>query len=136
MPVAALLIGPAGAEETEPDFGGRLAPIYTVIDHPVPAAAQKLPLADIQRTIEIAGSFRHWQFEPLAPGDLHASYSNGKHGATVDVSFSQRAYSIRLVHTENLLQDGNTIHRTYNRWVRNLEKDIDVQLTRAGQEAR
>jgi hypothetical protein len=65
---------------------GALEPIYNVVDHPLPASAQRLSMEEIRRAI-----------------------------------------SISLVAT-NLAQSGNEIHRKYNQWVRNLEKDIEVRL--------
>ncbi len=103
----------------------RIEPIYNVENHPLPAAAQRLSLDDIGRDIIIAGTPRHWRFEPLGPGQMKATYDNGKHAATVKLTYTQKAYSITLVSTYNLLQEGDGVHRTYNHWVRNLEKDIE-----------
>lgn len=103
----------------------RLEPVYNVIDHPIPPAAQKLSLDEIGRNIILAGTPRHWRFEPIKPGQMRATYDNGKHAATINIAYSQRSYSITLVSTVNLLQEGNEVHRTYNMWVHNLEKDID-----------
>lgn len=106
----------------------RIEPIYQVIDHPVPPSAQKLSVDEIGHAIIAAGLMRKWRFEPHGPGQMDATYDNGKHAATVRVTYNQKAYSIALVNSVNLLQEGNQIHRTYNFWIRNLEKDIEVRL--------
>lgn len=129
VPLMALLGGGAAC-------AGRMEPIYNVVDHAVPAAAQNLPLAEIERNIMVAGALRHWRFERINPGELRGTFSNSKHEAVIDVTFSPQTYSIHIDHTQNLLQEGDEVHRTYNRWVRNLERDIDDQLTRASLESR
>jgi hypothetical protein len=106
----------------------RIEPISQVIDHPVPPLAQKLSVDEIGHVIIEAGLMRQWRFEPHGPGQMDATYDNGKHAATVRVTYNQKAYSITLVNSVNLLQEGNQIHRAYNIRVRNLEKDIEVRL--------
>lgn len=115
---------------------GRIEPIYNVKDHPIPAAAQKLSVQDIGRNIMIAGAGRRWQFEQTAPDKLQAKYDNGKHAAVIDIAYSKTAYSITLVSTVNLHQKGDEVHRQYNFWIRNLEKDIDSRLSIAGIDAK
>ena len=105
----------------------RIEPIYQVIDHPVPPLAQKVSVDEIGHAIIEAGLMRRWRFEPHGPGQMDATYDNGKYAATVRVTYNQKAYSITLVNT-NLPQEGNQIHRTYNLWVHNLEKDIEIRL--------
>ena len=124
--VSALAVAPAHASRVEP--------VYNVSNHPLPPAAQKLSLDEIGRNIIIAGTPRHWRFQPVAPGQLRATYDNGKHAATINIAYTQKAYSITLVSTVNLLQEGDQVHRTYNFWVRNIEKDIDdrFQLVNLG----
>ena len=110
----------------------RMQPVYNVVDRPIPSQAQQLSLAEIGRNIEVAGTNHHWRFDRLAPGQLRASYSERTHEAVVLISFTQKAYSIHLDQSVNLKESGEEIHRTYNRWVMNLERDIDDQLSRAG----
>jgi len=110
----------------------RMQPIYNVVDRPIPSQTQNLSLDEIGRNIVIAGTRHHWRFDRLAPGQLRASYSEKTYEAVVLISFTQQAYSIHLDQTVNLKENGDEIHRTYNRWVMNLERDIDDQLSRAG----
>jgi hypothetical protein len=115
-----------------PAWAARVEPIYNVIDHPIPAAAQKLPLDDIGRNIMIAGLQRHWRFDPVAPGELRGTNAVGDHSATIKVTYTQRSYSISLVQSANLDQAGDNIHRRYNGWIHYLEKDIEDQFLRVG----
>ncbi|MCW5750166.1 MAG: hypothetical protein KIT81_03385 [Alphaproteobacteria bacterium] len=110
----------------------RTQPVYNVQDQALPIHAQGLSLAEIERQIVAAGSRRGWRFEKQAAGQLQGVLRERGHYARIDVRFSTRSYSITLVESDNLLQSGGEIHRNYNRWIHNLERDIDAALTRAG----
>ena len=122
---------PRVAAAVDPTRGGVFQPVYTVVDHPVPKPAQHLPLDVIRRAIIGAGAMRQWSFEAAGPGALLATQKTRGLVATVKVTYSQTAYGISLVET-NLDRSDDLIHGTYNRWVRNLEKDIDILLTSEG----
>ena len=126
MALAMFLVGIAACARHEP--------VYTVENHPIPQVAQKLTLPEIEKAIMLAGTQRNWRFEQVKPGQLKGRFFDGKHEALVDVSYSQTAYSIGLNSTMNLKQTDSTIHGTYNRWIRNLERDIEDRLYKAGLE--
>ncbi|HEX3972865.1 MAG TPA: hypothetical protein VHX19_16170 [Stellaceae bacterium] len=132
MLVLVLALLPSGA------FASRQEPIYNVINHPIPAAAQKLSRDAISKAIIAGGALtRRWQIGPNTDGTLTGTLDvRGKHHATATITYSQTSYNITLVSSTNLLQEGNLIHRNYNRWVHDLEKDIDAQLTAVGTAAR
>lgn len=110
----------------------RTQPVYNVQDQALPIHAQGLSLAEIERQIVAAGTRRGWRFEKRATGQLQGVLRERGHYARIDVRFSTRSYSITLVESDNLLQSGGEIHRNYNRWIHNLEREIDAALTRAG----
>jgi hypothetical protein len=127
--VVALL--PSGA------FASRQEPIYNIVNHPVPAAAQKLSRDTIAKAIIAGGARMQWKIGPNPDGTLTGTIVvRGKHHATVTITYSQTNYNVTLVSSTNLLQEGNLIHRNYNAWVRDLQKNIDDQLTAAGSAAR
>src|SRR5215831_10767939 len=70
--------------------------VYDVVDHPIAASAQKLSLSEIEKNIIRAGAKRNWVFEEIGPGQLKATQTSGKRHATVDVTYSQKSYSITL----------------------------------------
>jgi hypothetical protein len=108
-------------------------PIHNVDNHPIPVAAQKLSIKEIEQAIIQAGTARRWRFERLGEGQLRAKQSNEKdHEAVVDITFNQTAYSIRLSGSSRLKEKDGTIHPRYNLWARNLEKDIEDRLYAAG----
>jgi len=119
----ALTLLPAAA------FASRQEPIYNIVNHPIPAASQKLSSDEIAKAIIAGGARTGWQIAPNADGSLTGKIDvRNKHHAIVTITYSQTNYSLTLVSSTNLLQEGNLIHRNYNRWVRELEKDVDDQL--------
>lgn len=103
-------------------------PINNVENHPVPLTAQQLPLERIEALIIAAGQNRAWQFQRQAPGYLTATQTQPKYSATVDIRFSQQAYSIMLRSSTGLREKDGSIHRRYNSWIRSLQRDIDASL--------
>ena len=107
-------------------------PIYNVESRPVPTLAQTLPLETIERAIIEAGSQRGWRFTQAAPGHLLATYAKNDWSATANVFFDQRTYKITYKESTNLGWDGVNIHQNYNRWVNNLDADIEARLSMLG----
>jgi hypothetical protein len=106
-------------------------PIYDVSNHPVPIAAQKLPLDRIEALIIQAGQSRNWKFQRADVGHLIATQTDPKFSATVDVYFDRNNYRIIHKATTGLKEKNGTIHPHYNSWIRYLERDIDTYLTNA-----
>jgi hypothetical protein len=64
----------------------------------------------------------------VGPGVIKARQQNRNHSAEVRITYSATAYSIDYDSSQNLLASQGKIHKNYNRWVRNLDKDIQVSL--------
>lgn len=110
----------------------RTRPVYNVVDHPIPAASQRLPLDQIGRSITEAGRRRGWRMDPSGPGQITGVLDDHGHEAVINVTYSQQAYSITLAGSTNLRQEGDEVHKRYNRWVRLLEQTIDDRLSMVG----
>jgi hypothetical protein len=110
----------------------RSAPVYNVQNDPIPVATQRLPLDEIGRTIIQAGTRRHWRMDPTGPGHITGKFDDREHEAVIDISYTQQAYSITLAQSANLHQDGDDIHKKYNKWIRALQREIDERLYSAG----
>jgi hypothetical protein len=52
--------------------------------------------------------------------------------AEVRVNYTATSYSITYANSQNLRASGGKIHKNYNRWVNNLDKDIQVNLSASG----
>ena len=83
---------------------------------------------DVRQKIVNALHRRGWRIEKDWNGFIQASYQRRIHVARVGVHYGKDKVQINYIDSENLkfrVKDGSrTIHRRYNGWVRNLEKDI------------
>ena len=87
-----------------------------------------LTLEQVKKVILQAASQRHWTASQRDPNRIRLSYSRGKHSAVVDVTYTVKKYSIVYVDSSNLNYEGETIHPTYNSWVKSLKEGIDLGL--------
>ena len=107
---------------------GRVQPVYNVFNHPIPQGAQSLSLKDIGDVIRISASKRQWLVEEKEPGLFTMVHRKKTHVAVVEIQYNQNSYSIKYNDSTDLLYNGRNIHRNYNRWVANLELDIETNL--------
>ncbi len=74
---------------------------------------------------------RGWKVREQTPGRIVAKLDvRAKHSATVAVNYTATNYSITYVDSEGLNYNAKTgdIHRNYNRWVNNLNADIQSRV--------
>ncbi|HKW55286.1 MAG TPA: hypothetical protein VJO12_16465 [Stellaceae bacterium] len=115
-----LLLATAGCMHTQP--------VYDVHDETLPAGALGLSHDEVGRKLAEAAARARWRVDRVEPTQVVATYDAGSHSATVAITWSERTYSIGLVNSYNLREEGGQIHRTYNGWVRGLEREINSAL--------
>jgi hypothetical protein len=67
----------------------------------------------------------------MVPGErgvINAKLSLRTHVAVVDVRYSATSYSIVYRDSTNLDYRGDQIHKNYNGWIQNLDRDIRNEL--------
>jgi len=114
-----------------PVQAGRHDPIVTPGPIEVPSGKSA---EEIRKAVRKALFDDEWEMREIAPGRLEAKHSKrGKdqvHTAVIEVAFTGSSVRISYKDSQNLNYDAkdNTIHSTYNRWVRNLERRIRKNL--------
>jgi hypothetical protein len=109
--------------------GCRTAPIYNVTDAPVVVAAGKqATMSDVKNAIFRAGNRLGWQMTDTAPGVIKARIELRAHTATAEVKYTTTAFSIQYLDSSNLDAKGGTIHKNYNGWIENLQREIRDEL--------
>ena len=63
------------------------------------------------------------------PGVIKARQQNRDHVAEVRINYTATGYTINYDSSLNLQAANGKIHKNYNRWVNNLDKDIQVNLS-------
>lgn len=97
------------------------------------ADAGKLTLTDYEKAIVRAGTYRNWEMKPIGPGQLEAkNVIRNKHTVHLDIVFNTETFSIKHKGSTNLEWNATaqTIHPSYNTWVRLLEADIKAEIQR------
>lgn len=96
------------------------------------AAKPELTQVKLHDALVRAGARRNWTVQNDAPGELTLKQSrNGKHEATVKISYDATGYQLAYVNSYNLNANAEKqrIHPTYNMWIRNLSADISSEIS-------
>lgn len=102
--------------------------IYNV-DRATYNATDALNSERAERAIRNAGSRLGWEMATVQPGLIRGTLNLREHQAIVDIDYDGRGYSINYIDSENLKYDEekNVIHKNYNNWIRNLERQIRIE---------
>lgn len=105
------------------------APIYTVNDAPIVLTPGKSASPDrVRDAIIRAGTKLGWQMAVAENGVVNGKLYLRGHGAVVDVRYSAKSYSIVYRDSSNLDYSGDRIHKNYNGWIQNLDREIRYEL--------
>ncbi len=114
-----------------PSHAGRHDPILSPEPISIPDGKSA---EEIRKSVRKALFDDEWETREIAPGRLQAKRSKrGKdevHTATIEVAYTGGSVRISYKDSQNLNYDAKdkTIHGTYNRWIRNLERRIRKNL--------
>ncbi|AYO14453.1 hypothetical protein D0812_08560 [Vibrio owensii] len=111
---------------------GRVQPVMNVEDTPV---AYDLQNKQVKAAIVQSATKRGWTIEETSPSLLIAKINVRSHFAEVEIPYSNKYYSIIYLNSVNLKASDGKIHRNYNRWVNNLNVDIQRALALLGAES-
>jgi hypothetical protein len=107
----------------------RCDPVFNVADVPVPTSSAKALTAEqVRNAIIRAGSSLGWSVTDAGPGRLVGTIALRKHTAEIEIPYSESAYSITYKNSTNLDAADGQIHKNYNGWIQNLNRDILKQL--------
>jgi hypothetical protein len=87
-----------------------------------------LALSDVERAVIEGARVRDWQPRVLEPGHIEAVLYIRSHVAKVDIHFDTESFSITYKDSVNLDYKNGRIHRNYNKWVQNLNNDIQSKI--------
>jgi hypothetical protein len=112
-------------------FAGCAAqPIQNVERSPIiPPPGKTVNMQQVTTAIMRAGTRLGWQLQPQGQGRLRGRLALREHVAVVDIEHTTKSYSIKYRESTNLDAKDGMIHRNYNGWVQNLDKNIRAELT-------
>lgn len=104
--------------------------------------ARTAPIEQIQSTVSAghsaeqvktailkAGQKRDWIMTEAGPGMIKGRLQARDHSVDVRIPYSATSYSINYENSMSLKAANGKIHKNYNRWVRNLDHDIQLNLS-------
>ena len=110
--------------------GCRSNPVYNVTDAPITTAQRTLSERDIAKAIITAGNTLKWIMQEKDDGHIQGTLFLRTHMAAVDIYYDTEKFSIKYNDSNNLKYDGTSIHKQYNNWVRNLNREINLQISK------
>lgn len=109
--------------------GCTVVPIRNINDAPATAGSGKALTADqVRNAIVGAGNGLGWTMTPAAPGLVTGRIALRGHTAQIDVRYTATTYSITYKDSTNLDFKDGQIHKNYNGWIENLNRDIRGNL--------
>ncbi len=83
----------------------------------------------VKTAILKAGLKRQWIMTEAAPGVIKGRLQARDHSVEIRIPYSASGYSINYESSLNLKAADGKIHKSYNRWVQNLDHDIQLNLS-------
>ncbi len=93
-------------------------------------STSEVTLEKVRTAIIRGGLAKNWQVVGENGQKLTLKYVKKVHVAACDVTYDTKSYTITINPMTTLIQGPNEVHPKYNQWVRNLDKQIQLQLTK------
>lgn len=95
---------------------------------PIPANTK---MEQVEKAIKAALIGKNWVVRESQPGKIVADIRVRQHYAKIQIDYDQNSYSIRHLESEmlNYNSSSQTIHRSFNRWIKNLDAIIQRNLS-------
>lgn len=104
-------------------------PIHNVNDASVvTGSGRPATVEQVRNAIVKAGTGLGWTMTAAGPGLLTGRIAVRGHDAAIDVRYSPRVYSIVYKDSSGLEFREGQIHKNYNGWVENLDRDVRRNL--------
>ncbi len=105
-------------------------PVYNINDAPVQVSANDYSANDVKKAIIRAGISLGWKIKEVEPGKLVGLLNLRRHMAKIEIPYSKEGYSLIYIDSSELKYNAEKgeIHKNYNKWIRNLDQKIQMQL--------
>jgi len=106
--------------------------IYTAPNSPVSQIASNPTLAQVDKAVKDSLIGRGWIPQKVSPHEYLGTYNKRQLMAKIKITFDTSIFNIQHVDSKNLDYDPSdqSIHPAYNKWIKNLERDIRKRVDR------
>jgi hypothetical protein len=101
----------------------------TVYNVSTPSIQQSVSKEQMKKAILAAAQRFNWVILKMSNNKIIAEYRRNKIMAKISITYSAHSYEINYIDSKNLKYDGSHIHKAYNKWIHNLEKEINTNLS-------
>lgn len=84
---------------------------------------------DPAEVIQLALDRRRYRVTARNPGSIEAFYAARNVRADLTVTYTATTYSITYRDSQNMNYENGRIHPNYNRWVNNLDHDLQAEFS-------
>ena len=109
-------------------YGGKYKPIY----NSELSYDKSIALEKVEKAVKKSLIGRGWRVKEATPGKITAKIRLRSHTAIIEIAFGKGNLTITYKDSTNLgyrVKKGEKrIHRNYNNWILNLERDIEGHL--------
>ena len=111
---------------------GSNPPVFNIEGSPIPLKTDgsKLSMNEISTAIIHAATYKRWTTQKTGEGKIRANIYVRSHTAITDIEFNDESFSIQYVDSSNLEYKNGKIHGNYNKWIGNLNREIQLELNR------
>ena len=100
----------------------------TIINVDQPIRTLKISSAQLQSAISRAAQTQNWKVKKEREGELSATYHKSDYMAKISIRYAPTYYTINYSDSKRMRYTGTTIHPTYNRLIKALQKNIIKNL--------
>ncbi len=97
--------------------------------------AKNITMAKVEKAITKGAIRKGWTTKKIKTGLLESKVNvRGKHFVMVNIAYNTKGYKIIYKDSQNMNYNpqDNTIHPNYNKWIGNLERNINYELSLIG----
>jgi len=103
----------------------KLKPVLNYKNQALPG---NMSMKQAKRCIITGATVKGWSTKVIKTGLIQAWITVRSHYVSVYIPYSRYSYSILYHSSHNMLYKNGMIHRNYNRWVVNLNRNIQKQI--------
>ncbi len=94
--------------------------------------SKNITMTQVEQAITKGAIRKGWTTKKIKTGLLESKVNvRGKHFVMVNIAYNTKGYKITYKDSQNMNYnaENNTIHKNYNKWIGNLERNINYELS-------
>lgn len=98
-------------------------PVTSMVPHGLTKEQVRIDIAD-------GCDIRNMTYKDISDNEIEAVHSRENISISFSIKYDESQYTIMYKDSQNLATDDGRVHSNYLRWVNNLKKSIDIELSK------